>query len=562
MAVPAIKKQRKLAEFILAAILVSASFFYIASITPSSFGFYHDDGIYVVTAKALATGKGYRIISLPGEPVQTKSPPLHPLLLSVIWRVYPQFPGNLPAMMLLSVLATTAALALSYVYLTRHGYATKWQALLVVGLTAINIRTVILGTGVYSEMFYMAFSIAGLYLAERYEREKGWVKATVLGTVIGLAFLTRSAGIVLLAAVASYYPFRKQFKAYLLPVSVGASIILAWMVWGLINKPADVGVNAAYHESYFQTLNQVIKSLQSQSDESTITILAGIILKNIKMLMVTSAPLVCLGLPYGWLKGFNTYLQFAGTSLIFIAFALIAAGFLRSCRARFRLLHLYVLGYLALHVLWPYGSYDRFVMPILPFLLLFVIIECNALARMVLTEFAPGGQIAKRISAAFIGLVLLSLVGLASYSYASGLFRSLPSLRQINASRTADDLAAGEWIIEHTDPSDVLVCYRDPTYYLYTDRRATRSYALREGGIVLDSKVGTSEQAKTIFRIIEENRASYLIITSSDFDLESEGASYRASLKALLEENPQVFTRVFESATGSSAIYRIQNSGG
>ncbi|HET8671053.1 MAG TPA: hypothetical protein VFM05_10625, partial [Candidatus Saccharimonadales bacterium] len=110
--------------------------------------------------------------------------------------------------------------------------------------------------------------------------------------------------------------------------------------------------------------------------------------------------------------------------------------------------------------------------------------------------------------------------------------------------------------------SDVLVCYRDPPYFLYTERRATRSYALREGGIVLDSKVGTSEQAKTIFRIIEENRAAYLIITSSDFDLESEGASYRASLKALLEENPQVFTRVFESTTGSSAIYRIQNSGG
>ena len=28
-------------------------------------GIYHDDGIYLVTAKALAEGKGYRIISLP-----------------------------------------------------------------------------------------------------------------------------------------------------------------------------------------------------------------------------------------------------------------------------------------------------------------------------------------------------------------------------------------------------------------------------------------------------------------------------------------------------------------
>ena len=37
-------------------------------------GIYHDDGIYLVTAKALAEGKGYRIINLPAELPQTKYP--------------------------------------------------------------------------------------------------------------------------------------------------------------------------------------------------------------------------------------------------------------------------------------------------------------------------------------------------------------------------------------------------------------------------------------------------------------------------------------------------------
>ena len=48
-----------------------------------SFGDLHDDSLYYVSAKSLADGGGYRIESLPGEPAQTKYPPLYPLLLSL-----------------------------------------------------------------------------------------------------------------------------------------------------------------------------------------------------------------------------------------------------------------------------------------------------------------------------------------------------------------------------------------------------------------------------------------------------------------------------------------------
>ena len=43
-----------------------------AAINPRILGLFHDDGIYAVAAKALADGDGYRIISLPGDPAQTK----------------------------------------------------------------------------------------------------------------------------------------------------------------------------------------------------------------------------------------------------------------------------------------------------------------------------------------------------------------------------------------------------------------------------------------------------------------------------------------------------------
>src|SRR5258708_12890219 len=59
------------------------------------FGHLHDDSIYFVCAKSLAGGSGYRILSLPDQPFQTKYPPLWPALLAFIWKVNPQFPENL-----------------------------------------------------------------------------------------------------------------------------------------------------------------------------------------------------------------------------------------------------------------------------------------------------------------------------------------------------------------------------------------------------------------------------------------------------------------------------------
>src|SRR5687767_12816728 len=62
---------------------------------PEVCGQCHDDALYVLTAKALAEGDGYRLTNLPGEPPQTKYPPLYPLFLAVLWEIGPDFPDNL-----------------------------------------------------------------------------------------------------------------------------------------------------------------------------------------------------------------------------------------------------------------------------------------------------------------------------------------------------------------------------------------------------------------------------------------------------------------------------------
>src|SRR5262249_32898427 len=148
---------------------------YIAVMTPYSFGDHNDDALYSATARALATGQGYKIISLPYQPAQTKYPPVYPFLLSLIWRVSPNLPANLTAMMLLSVLAATTASVLIWLYLSGCQYVSRWWALLTVGLTALNVETVICSTGVVPEMPYTALSIGALLVAEaRHRSDSGW----------------------------------------------------------------------------------------------------------------------------------------------------------------------------------------------------------------------------------------------------------------------------------------------------------------------------------------------------------------------------------------------------
>jgi hypothetical protein len=70
----------------------------IASVWSSNkevLGLFLDDGIYAVVAKSLNDGAGYRIISLPTTPDQTKYPFLYSYILSWLWSLDPRFPDNI-----------------------------------------------------------------------------------------------------------------------------------------------------------------------------------------------------------------------------------------------------------------------------------------------------------------------------------------------------------------------------------------------------------------------------------------------------------------------------------
>src|SRR6266581_684824 len=88
------------------------------------FDFYHDDAIYFTTAKALAAGQGYIIPSFPGVLPQTKYPVLYPLMLALIWRIWPAYPANLGPAVAMSIAIAAIYLVFGYLFLRRAGAST------------------------------------------------------------------------------------------------------------------------------------------------------------------------------------------------------------------------------------------------------------------------------------------------------------------------------------------------------------------------------------------------------------------------------------------------------
>ena len=75
-------------------------------------GAWQDDAIYVATATSLAEGHGYRHPEIPGEPFQAKYPVLYPALLSVLIRIAPEYPSNVPLLHAPTAIAAAALVAL------------------------------------------------------------------------------------------------------------------------------------------------------------------------------------------------------------------------------------------------------------------------------------------------------------------------------------------------------------------------------------------------------------------------------------------------------------------
>src|ERR1700689_356436 len=165
-------------------LLIPSAVYLYKNMDMPEFGKFHDDGLLMVSAKSLATGQGFRILSLPEQPAQTKYPILYPLYMSIVWRLNPNFPANLWLARLMNWILLIACLALTWAYLRKEGFS-EMRTMILVALLGLNPYMILFGTNTFSEVFFLCWLLAAFLLATR----DGVHWAILAGIAAGCAYL-------------------------------------------------------------------------------------------------------------------------------------------------------------------------------------------------------------------------------------------------------------------------------------------------------------------------------------------------------------------------------------
>lgn len=195
-----------------------------------------DNTVFLLLAKSLATGQGYVDLHL-GEPIpHIHYPPLFPLLLA------PLVAAGAPILVIKFVVAALGLLGLNAVFLLLSrtcGRRLAWLVTLGVLVSPIFFDPAI---SVMSDGPAFLLTSLALLSFDRalIRRSSGVGIAAIAGLFIGLAFLTRTAAVILFPAVAlsslvtrSEVPLRARLARGAVALSIALALALPWVVHAL-----------------------------------------------------------------------------------------------------------------------------------------------------------------------------------------------------------------------------------------------------------------------------------------------------------------------------------------
>jgi hypothetical protein len=460
---------------------------------PGVCGDYHDDAIYVSTAEALATGQGYRLIDVPGAPLQTKYPWIYPAILSVVWHVCPSFPGNLAVMQALTLCFAAATVAMGYLYLVRFGYCSRKIAAGAALVCATAPYFLYFAVHTMAEMPFALFTLFGLWGVENavLVPEMTRRKQFAWGCVLALPFLCRSIGAtVVVASLWVLWRHRRPLRWYAGGVVCAA---LPWILWSATGRgiweqnPVD-----GYYTDYFGCWS------------STGVSMAGRVLaKNAPLIAYQSAemPLEGVSVFVGSLLGLSV------TNAILMVMGLAAWLTMFSDLSKCRALAWMLTVYLAAMLAWSWPP-QRFLVPILPFLASYLLSMCATLLKG--RSESVAGRYVRSLG---VGAVLVANSGLlvchAVQTGHTGFPLPTFGMRPVEWSSYESTFA---WLRRNAGADDVIASGLDSMFALYTDRRAIRPFVYDPGRLYYGERQAKFTPEETA-AILESYRPRYLVLS-------------------------------------------------
>ncbi len=497
------------------------------------FGHLHDDSIYFVCAKSLAEGSGYRILSLPDRPYQTKYPPLWPALLACIWKANPRFPENLKWALGAVWLLLPAYLAIAARWFRQAGMKDP-DRVLACALIATSPCVVFFSTSLMSELLFSCFLVAALMSAERAETSSGsdWA-ALCAGLLTAAAYLTKTAALPLLVTAPLILWLRGRPRRALVFTAAMAPVVLLWTGWVHFHRTASVDLVSLYYTDYlgFQFYNVGLRDLPILVWRNLDGVLAGI-----SGLLIFDISKTAWGLHLArW-----------------IAIGAVLGTIRVARRSGITQFHAFAAVYTGVLLLWHYPPNERFMLPVFPLLLNGLISEIRLLAGLIGKAMA-GVRRSEKIVAGAAGLVLAGLAILGVVFNFQALSSTFPGILKQHRAVLASNRVAFDWIAQHT-PQGTFFAYDDPVFYLYTGRPAT-SFPVAPMPFYYQDRDRILQPFRSMSSFARQQRLDYLFLTAADFHREL-GENEKLAAKEILVHDP-AFRPVYQGQL--TAIYELQS---
>jgi hypothetical protein len=405
-------------------------------------GVFADDAFYVILARSIAEGHGFRFLNLPGSPAATHFPPGYPLALAALWRMAPAFPANLIVFKAFNAVCL-AVITLGVARFARMRLGDARLAIAAAVVTAVSMPLLILGSMLLSELFFLALLV--LLLPEIERETEGPVsrgRLVGLGAAIAVCTLVRTHGIVLIPATVVVLLARRRWRDAAIVSGVAVACLLPWQLWsarhGGTLPAALLGQYDSYARWWMEGYHSMGARILTLTLEKTVD-------ESLGMFAVLFSPM-------------RGTLAHAATLLLLAAIMALGA---RAEWRRAPVTLLFLAGYLVIVLFWP-GAPSRFLWGIWPLFLLLLAAGARAALRPPIAS-TPVRWVAAAAAVAWL------VVGYAAYEARGFRGRWWSSIARGSTPRIE---GAVQWTLGHTVAADLVAADDDGTIFLYTGRRS------------------------------------------------------------------------------------------
>ena len=500
-----------------------------------------DGGAYYIVGTSVAEGRGYRLLSEPGEIPSSVHAPFLPALVAVHQLILqtsdPAVVG--PALRLTATLVSMAYSMAIFMLLRAHVHGAFALAAACIGV--LQPQFVYFSDALYAETFFGLFTVLFFILQRRRER---LVYFLLAGLCAALAYEARTAGIALLVAWVADNLLRRDFRRALMALAISALPVVSWMGWiGTAERSPEYQRPAyAYQTAPYLYFNvSYAKNIFTLNDPSnphlgplTSSALARRVLKNLQVLPARVGQAV------------STWTAPAALSLP-LALA-VFIGLIAQVMRRQYLMSMYIVLSLAAVLATPFDrQFVRYLLPLYPFFALAMFESLTRFAGPPASGPPAGAGVARRM----IPWVVVAFIAAQDlrdmktlYQHHDRVFEprgEAPAQRLFHYAPLGTEYdEALDWLRVRADRADVIAATDPQWAYLRTGLKSV---------LPPFELSGTKAQ-----RLVDTVPVKYLIVETRPQSL-GLGAYHRYTA-ALLRENPASWTLLWRSSAGNIEVHQ------